>query len=230
MSVSAELWKQIVSDPDALPARKPHTPAATARPGSISNPPAFSLMHQLFFPTMALRRTAVLLAAADAHTKASRLSEQIAIVLSRVSGETVGIVEASSALERNPWIKTGIPTGFGRGLWQAYSSRVAERVWRIPTALLANERSGKRDSACDGLEELRSTFGFFLFSAAIDESDIQVLCNSCEAAVLVLTANVTRREAALRAKEQLLRRGVTLLGTVLDQRTLPIPESIYRRL
>ena len=56
------------------------------------------------------------------------------------------------------------------------------------------------------------------------------LCNLSEAAVLVLTANITRREAALKAKEQLLRQGVTLLGTVLDQRTMPIPESIYRRL
>jgi Mrp family chromosome partitioning ATPase len=56
------------------------------------------------------------------------------------------------------------------------------------------------------------------------------LCNLCEAAVLVLTANITRREAAIKAKEQLLRQGVTLLGTVLDQRTMPIAESIYRRL
>ncbi|PYV47678.1 MAG: hypothetical protein DMG92_15785, partial [Acidobacteria bacterium] len=78
--------------------------------------------------------------------------------------------------------------------------------------------------------ELRSTFGFFLLSAAVDESDTPALCSLCEAAVLVLTANVTRREAALRAKEQLQRQGVTLLGTVLDQTKLPIPELIYRRL
>lgn len=230
MSVSAEMWKQIVSGGDAAPARKLPTPAAAARLGSLVNPTAFSLVHQLFFPTATLRRTSVLFAAVDAHSKAATLCEQVAIALSQISGEMVGIVEASSALERNPWIKRGIPTGFGRGLWQAYSSRLAERVWRIPTALLGNERGGKRDSTCDGFKELRSTFGYFMFSAAINESEIPALCSLCEAAVLVVTANVTRREAALRAKEQLQRQGVTLLGTVLDQRTLPIPESIYRRL
>jgi hypothetical protein len=230
MSVSAEMWKQIVSGTDTVPARKPSTPAATAPLGSLANAPTFSLMHQLFFPTATLRRTSVLFAAADAHSKAATLCEQVAIALSQVSGEMVGIVEASSALERNPWIRRGIPTGFGRGLWQAYSSRLAESVWRIPTALLGNERGGKRDSTCDGFKELRSTFGYFLFSAAINESEIPILCSLCEAAVLVLTANVTRRESALRAKEQLQRQRVTLLGTVLDQRTLPIPESIYRRL
>jgi Mrp family chromosome partitioning ATPase len=46
----------------------------------------------------------------------------------------------------------------------------------------------------------------------------------------VLTANMTRREAARRAQEQLVRQGVTVLGVVLDERKLPIPEPIYRRL
>jgi len=230
MSVSAELWKHMVSVSDTLPARKPPTPAPMPRLGKLANSPAFSLMHQLFFPTATVRRTSVLFAAADAPSKAATLCEEVAIVLSQVSGEMVGIVETSSALERNPWINKAIPTTFGRGLWQAYSCKLAERVWRIPTALLRNERSGKKDSSCGDLNELRSTFGFFLLSAAVDESDTPALCSLCEAAVLVLTANVTRREAALRAKEQLQRQGVTLLGTVLDQTKLPIPELIYRRL
>jgi hypothetical protein len=226
MSVSAEMWKQIVSATDVVPGklRKPGVSA------TLANGPAFSLMHQLFFPTATLRRTSVLFAAADAHSKAATLCDQVAIALSQVSSEMVGIVEASSAIERNPWIKRGIPSGFGGGLWQAYSSRLAERVWRIPTALLGNERNGKSNSPVDRLKELRSTFGYFLFSAAIDESEMPALCSMCEAAVLVVTANVTRREAALTAKQQLQRHRVMLLGTVLDQRTLPIPELIYRRL
>jgi hypothetical protein len=111
-----------------------------------------------------------------------------------------------------------------------YSSRLAERVWQIPSALIGHEPNEKLGSTCDGLKELRSAFDYFLLSAAINDSQMPSLCNLCEAAVLVLTANITRREAAIKAKEQLLRQGVTLLGTVLDQRTMPIPESIYRRL
>jgi hypothetical protein len=48
--------------------------------------------------------------------------------------------------------------------------------------------------------------------------------------VLVLTANRTRRESALRAREYLLHCNAELLGTVLDERTYPVPEAIYRRL
>jgi hypothetical protein len=230
MSISAQMWRQIGSGANVL-GRKPPVPSdATARLGNLSAAPAFSLMHQLFFPSATLRRTSILFAAADAHSKASALCEQIAIALSKVSGEMVGMVETCSTFDRNPWMKKGMPSNFGRGLWQAYSSRLSERVWRIPPALLGNECSENRESTCDGLKELRSTFKYFLFSASITESETPILCNLCEAAVLVLTANVTRRETALRAKEQLVRQGVTLLGTVLDQRTLLIPESIYRRL
>src|SRR5207248_3669227 len=109
MSVSAELWKHMVSDSDTLPARKPPTPAQAPRLGKLANSPAFSLMHQLFFPTATVRRTSVLFAAADAPSKAATLCEEVAIVLSQVSGEMVGIVETSSALERNPWINKAIP-------------------------------------------------------------------------------------------------------------------------
>ena len=230
MSISAQMWKLIASGTD-VPGRKLPMPAdATARLGNLHDAPAFSLMHHLFFPSATVRRTSILFAAADARSKASALCEQLAIALSKVSGETIGVVEACSAMNRNPWMKKGMPSNFGRGLWQVYSSRISERVWRIPPALVGNECRANREPTYDGLGELRSTFKYFLFSASINESETPILCNLCEAAVLVLTANVTRRETALRAKEQLLRQGVTLLGTVLDQRTLPIPESIYRRL
>jgi hypothetical protein len=142
----------------------------------------------------------------------------------------VGIIQSASPPQRNPWKEKGLPTGFSRGLWQMYSSRIAERVWQIPSTLVSREVIPDRDATLDRLKELRGAFDYFVLSTAIDDSEMPGLCNLCEAAVLVLTANVTRREAAFKAKQQLLRQGVTLLGTVLDQRTLPIPESIYRRL
>jgi Mrp family chromosome partitioning ATPase len=50
------------------------------------------------------------------------------------------------------------------------------------------------------------------------------------AAILVVEANATRRQTARRAKESLEAAGVRLLGTVLRNRSFPIPESIYKRL
>ena len=230
MSVGAQVWRHIIPGAGPIPGRKPPTAVPSPQPQKGANEPAFSLMHQLFFPSAILKRTSILFAAADAQSKASLLCEKVAIALSQISGQKVGIVEASSTLARNPWEGKGLPVGFGRGLWQVYSSRLAERVWHVPSALLGHERSTGSSPPLDGLKELRSAFDYFLLSGAVNDSHMPSLCNLCEGAVLVLTANVTRREVALRAQEQLLRQGVTLLGTVLDQRTLPIPELIYRRL
>ena len=230
MSVGAQVWKHIIPGANPVLHRKPPMPVPAPRPANAQNEPAFALMHQLFFPSATLRRTSILLAAADGPSKASSLGENIAVALAQVSGGMVGIIESASPLKRNPWEGKGLPVGAGRGLWQMYSSRVAERVWQIPVTLLGHEPNEKLGSTCDGLKELRSAFDYFLLSANMNDCEMPSLCNLCEAAVLVLTANVTRREAALKAKEQLLRQGVTLLGTVLDQRTMPIPESIYRRL
>ena len=227
MSVGAQVWKNIIPGAISVLHRKPPT-AVPVPPANQQNGPAFALMHQLFFPTALLQRRSVLLAAVDAPSKASSLGEQIAVSLAQVSGGMVGIIASDSPFQRSPWEGKALPVG--RGLWQMYSSRVAERVWEIPVTLLGTPPNEKPGSTCDPLKELRSSFDYFLLSAAIGDSDMPSLCNLCEAAVLVITANVTRREAAVKAKEQLLRQKVTLLGTVLDQRTMPIPESIYRRL
>jgi len=230
MSVGAQVWKHIIPTVNPVLHRKP--PMAVPAPPSDhqQNEPALALMQQLFFPRATLRRTSVLLAAADEPSKASALGEKIAVSLAQLSGGMVGIIYSASSVQRNPWEGKGLPAGFGRGLWQMYSSRLAERVWQIPVTLLGHEPNDKGGSTNDRLKELRSSFDYFLLSAAISDCEMPTLCNLCEAAVLVLTANVTRREAAVNAKEQLLRQGVTLLGTVLDQRTMPIPDSIYRRL
>jgi Mrp family chromosome partitioning ATPase len=48
--------------------------------------------------------------------------------------------------------------------------------------------------------------------------------------VLVLEANATRRDAARRVKEILNAANVSVLGVVLNNRTFPIPDVLYRRL
>lgn len=227
MSVGAQIWRQIVSRVEAVPQRgiSPEVPRVVH---SVPDP-ASSLIHQLFFPSATIRRSAVLLAATDAQSKASGLCDQLAIALSRSSDQMVGIIESGEASAFKPLKKPAAPS-FGRSVWQAYTVPVAERVRRIPSALVCDAPCRNGNSQGGGLKELRDAFSYFLLSAAITDSEMPLLCNLCDAAVLVVTANLTRKQAALKAKQLLLRQGVTLLGVVLDQRTLPIPESIYQRL
>ncbi len=224
MSAAAELWRQIISKVE-FPHPERFSPVSVV---NSVNDPAFSLMHQLFFPIGKPRRSSVLLVTVDSNSGATRLSEQMAIALSKASGEMVGVV-AEEYVSASP-AKKPPSAAFGSPAWQAQASWVAEKVRRIPLDLLSAKSNDSGEFKCASLDQFRGAFEYFLLAASISDGSMSVLGNLCDAAVLLVTANVTRREAALRAKEQLVRQGVNLLGIVLDQRTLPIPESLYRRL
>ena len=226
MTVGAQIWKHIASRADLLPGNEIAKPATTQVVNSVREP-GLSLVHQIFFPATG-RRTSILFASVDACSKASALCEQVGIALSIHSGEMVGIVD-STANSEIPTLRKK-PASVGRSIWQACTVPVAERVRRFPASLICDNESLGNAPTAGGLKQLQGAFSYFLLSSSIADSDFPLLCRMCDAAVLVLTANVTRKQAALRAKEQLARYGVSVLGAVLDQRTLPIPESIYRHL
>jgi len=63
-----------------------------------------------------------------------------------------------------------------------------------------------------------------------DANDAVLLGCGGDGVVLVLKANTSRRESARKAVQDLQTAKVRVLGAVLNQRTFPIPESIYRKL
>lgn len=84
----------------------------------------------------------------------------------------------------------------------------------------------------DRLAELRKRFEFILIDtpSANSDADATVLGQLTEGAILVIEANSTRKAAALRAKQLLQTMNVRLLGSILNNRTFPIPERLYRKL
>jgi protein-tyrosine kinase len=82
------------------------------------------------------------------------------------------------------------------------------------------------------IAELRRYFDYVMIdSPALNlGSDTVVLGRAAEAAVLILKANSTRREAARKAVQDLQNAGVRVWGAVLNQRKFPIPESVYSKL
>ena len=59
-------------------------------------------------------------------------------------------------------------------------------------------------------------------------ADAALLAREADGVVLVLEANATRWRTARKAKQALKAPNVRVLGTVLNNRTFPIPEKIYR--
>jgi hypothetical protein len=80
--------------------------------------------------------------------------------------------------------------------------------------------------------ELREEFNYILISAPplTRETEATLMGQLADGIVLIVEANQNRREAVRRAKEHLEAARVHLLGAVLDQRTFPIPEFLYRKL
>jgi Mrp family chromosome partitioning ATPase len=92
--------------------------------------------------------------------------------------------------------------------------------------LLSTDRMRKR------IAELRASADYVLIDAsAINvSSDATSLAAAADGLVLVLKANSSRREALRKTVHDLQSANVRVLGAVLNQRTFPIPESIYKRL
>jgi len=82
------------------------------------------------------------------------------------------------------------------------------------------------------LSELRAEFDYVLLDVAAlnDANDAVLLGSGGDGVVLVLKANASRRESARKAVQDLQNAKARVLGAVLNQRTFPIPDSIYSKL
>jgi Mrp family chromosome partitioning ATPase len=116
-----------------------------------------------------------------------------------------------------------------------FATRIAGgNLWLVPTgwpsaeapSLLASDRLRLR------MRELRAQFDYVLIDAPPVSSyaDAVLLGQMADGAILVVEANSTRRETARMAKETFANAKVELLGAILNNRTFPIPEALYRKL
>jgi|SRR5271166_2362228 len=92
--------------------------------------------------------------------------------------------------------------------------------------LLSSDRMRQR------ISELRSGVDYVLIdSSAMNVSnDATALAAAADGVVMVLKANSSRRETVRKAVQDMQAAHIRVLGAVLNQRTFPIPESIYNRL
>jgi hypothetical protein len=109
--------------------------------------------------------------------------------------------------------------------------QVTDNLWLSSTdSAGTNGRALGLDQWRMWIKDLRGEFEYVLISAPPVGlyGDAALLGRTADGVVLVLEANSTRRVAALNAKELLDAAKVRLLGIVLNNRTFPIPEKLYR--
>ncbi len=107
-------------------------------------------------------------------------------------------------------------------LWLLSSGNTASNLSTLMTSKALQSR----------MMELRAQFDYVLIdSPPINAyADAIILGQLADGAILVLESSHTRREAALKAKQNVEAAKVPLLGVVLNKRTYPIPNLVYRLL
>jgi len=117
---------------------------------------------------------------------------------------------------------------------KSWSAQIGTNLWHVPELGRREPReewgTGRYWLSC--LVELRHEFEFGVIQgpAAGISSEAAMLGQIADGIILVLGAHSTRKATARKIKETLEGAQSRILGTVLSDRTFPIPERIYRLL
>jgi len=117
---------------------------------------------------------------------------------------------------------------------QARLQRVTGNLWLLSchAAATNGEVTALLDQVRSRVKELPAEFAYVVINAPPVgvHMDAVLLGQMADGIALVLEANSTRRVAARKAKQALAAANVPVLGVILNNRTFPIPERIYRLL
>jgi Mrp family chromosome partitioning ATPase len=128
--------------------------------------------------------------------------------------------DAVARLVRKPATTREMCIEVGSNLWLAKLADLTGKTGDLPSV----------EAIRGYFHTLRNQFDYVL----IDSPDVNaagdalVLSSVADGSILVIEAHHTRRMNARTAKEKCDSAGIKLLGTVLDNRTFPIPERLYR--
>lgn len=200
---------------------------------------SLKLVQRLFLTPEQNAPKAVMFAAIDSGSGCSMLSAiSVRLLAENVSG-TVCLVDAN-------FRTLPLPGVFARnnhfGLADALRQEGAIRkfatqadrdnLWSLSSGAQGGDSLGllNGERMQERLAELRSEFSFLLIDAPPLNAygDAFVIGRLVDGVVLVLEANSTRREVALRIAEKLRAANIRVLGAVLNKRTFPIPSVLYK--
>jgi len=184
------------------------------------------LVRRVFFAGGERSVKQVVFSAIEAHIDVASICQQAAQALALETHSQVALVDR----------KPGMSHLHSRGTAaiKSWSTQMTLNLWRVPERGFCEcgEESGTGLHWLSCLAELRNEFEYVVVPgpAAGISSEAALLGQLTDGIILVLGAHSTRRATALRIKEMLEGAQSRILGTVLSERTFPIPERIYRRL
>lgn len=199
---------------------------AVPRSHSVYEEQIHALVQQLF-----LRQTPNLVrhvgfAAVDPQTETAQLCLDVATALAESTPHDVGLIDARLQSEALHTRLKLTPGGRADASWL-----IGPRLWLAPRKKWLDENSQRIWDP--SLSRLRATTLEFDFSVLCFDPLSWLtarLSQTGHGVVMVLTANKTRRMVAAKMYEQLRQARIPVLGTVLADRSFPVPTGLYRNL
>ncbi len=202
---------------------------------------SMKLVQRLFLGQNAKRPRAVVFAGVERGNGCTRLCGETARALAESIAGSVCLVDANLRAPSLPQF-FGVTNHWGltdsllkEGAIRSFAKQVyRDNLWLLSCGSLAVDSPNLLNSEQLHLRlaELRKEFDYVLIDVppVNQYSDAMALGQITDGLVLIVEANSTRKESALKAMETLRGAQVEVLGAVLNKRTYPIPESVYRRL
>jgi Mrp family chromosome partitioning ATPase len=198
-------------------------------------------VQRIFFQQSQTPPRLVVIAGIDRGDGSSRVAASIAEALAANATRGVCMVEANFRAPAflgtpKPTSAHGLTTALREEgpIWSFVKPTGNERVWLLATGPLDADSPNLFNSVGmrSRCSELRAEFDFVIVDAPPlgRYADAIALAQLSDGIILILEAEETRREAAIAVVDDLRSSHIAILGAVLNQRTYPIPEPIYRRL
>jgi Mrp family chromosome partitioning ATPase len=198
------------------------------------------LVQQVFLSPRLPRRQMVVFAGVERHADGAAISARAATILAGQGEGRVCLVDGDlRAPSLHRFFDIDGATGMADVLRDGGSPldvarQVGQRLWLVPSGVRASEPRvlPVPDRLGQILADLRDQFDSVLVNGApFGESPESILLGQLsDGVVLIVEAHATRRARARRVKERLDAAQVSVLGVVLNNRTFPIPDRVYRGL
>ena len=260
MSKNFELMQQVGLDQQITPTRIPDVPvpqrsmptlglnfgnghqhAGQPNLDQFAREESLRLVQRIFLSQTQPSPRVVLFAGIDHGTGCSEICMAVAKTLARNAQASVCLVEGNLRSPSLPgWFGTTNHYGLtdallGEGSIRNFAKPLnGDNLWLLSSGSLAPDSPNLLNSERlkTRIAELRTEFDFVLIDAPplTRYSDAAAFGQMTDGFVLVLQADTTRREAAVRVTDNLRASGIHVIGAVLSKRTFPIPTSLYNRL
>lgn len=202
-------------------------------PANFAREQIRSLVRRVFFTSGTKPAKHVVFSAAQPQTDVGLICDQVGRTLAMETSAEIAIVSRNLVPEETVEVHAH-PDRSGESGIKSWSSQIASNLWRVPQAGLRelDSDSGIGQYWLASLAALQNDFEYLVIHgpAAGASSESALLGQLADGIVLVLEAHSTKRAAARKIKQTLEDSHSRILGTVLNARTFPVPERIYRRL